>query len=158
MRQALRSAVRSAVRAAVRGRRSKIADASAAAPPTRVFSTCAYLCMEHEPDMKMFAPAFLLSLGALSIAAADEPVSDATAGNLLSKYGCQACHTVYKKGIGPSYAAIAQRYASDPNADDEVAQNILNGSSGAWGSNEMPSNDIPDSDLTPMVEWILALR
>jgi len=107
--------------------------------------------------MKMPLPVLLLTLGAIAVAAADEPVGDATGFKLAAKYNCQSCHSVYDASMqGPTYRAIAKKYASDNNARDELSASILNGSSGTWGSNTMPSTDIPAGDLKKLVEWILA--
>jgi cytochrome c len=107
--------------------------------------------------MKMLSHMFLLWLGAVAVAAADEPVGDATGERLAAKYNCQACHSLFGSSPqGPSYRDIAKKYSSDPNARDELSASILNGSSGAWGSNSMPSTDVPQPDLKRLVEWILA--
>jgi len=107
--------------------------------------------------MKMLVPLFLLALGATALAVADEPVPDATGNRLAVKYNCQSCHALYDSSLqGPTYRAIAKKYASDNNARDELSASILNGSSGAWGSNDMPGTDIPAGDLRKLVEWILA--
>jgi cytochrome c len=107
--------------------------------------------------MKMLLPTLLLTLGAVAVAAADEPISDWTGERLAAKYNCQSCHSLYDVSLqGPSYRAIAKKYASDNNARDELSASILNGSSGTWGSNAMPSTDIPQDDLRKLVEWILA--
>jgi len=107
--------------------------------------------------MKMLLPTLLLTLGAVAVAAADEPIGDWTGERLAAKYNCQSCHSLYDASLqGPSYRAIAKKYASDNNARDELSASILNGSSGAWGSNAMPSTDIPQDDLRKLVEWILA--
>jgi cytochrome c len=107
--------------------------------------------------MKMLVPVFLLALGAVAVAAADEPIGDWTGEGLAAKYNCQTCHALYYSSMqGPTYRAIAKKYASDNNARDELAASILNGSSGTWGSNIMPATDIPAGDLRKLVEWILA--
>jgi cytochrome c len=107
--------------------------------------------------MKMLVPVFLLALGAGTVAAADESISDATGNRLATKYNCQSCHSLYDSSMqGPTYRAIAKKYASDNNARDELSASILNGSSGTWGSNVMPSNDVSAGDLRKLVEWILA--
>ena len=89
---------------------------------------------------------------------ADEPVGDQTGLKLVQKYNCQQCHTIDKARGGPSFVAIAKRYASDPNARDEVSANILNGSSGAWGPLPMPPAAVSKEDLRPLVDWILSLN
>jgi|SRR5580692_3103437 cytochrome c len=107
--------------------------------------------------MKVLFQMFLLTLGAVAVAAADEPIGDWTGERLAAKYNCQSCHALYYSSMpGPSYRDIAKKYASDNNARDELSASILNGSSGTWGANTMPSTDIPQDDLKKLVEWILA--
>jgi cytochrome c len=100
----------------------------------------------------------ILAANAAATAQADEPVGDQTGLKLVEKYNCQQCHTIDKTHGGPSFSAIAKRYASDPNARDEVAANILNGSSGAWGPLPMPPVAVSKEDLRPLVDWILSLN
>ena len=80
----------------------------------------------------------LILILAAAAAQADEPVGDQTGLKLVEKYNCQQCHTIDRTHGGPSFSAIAKRYASDPNARNEVAARILNGSTGAWGPVPMP--------------------
>jgi cytochrome c len=100
----------------------------------------------------------ILAATAAATAQADEPVGDQTGLKLVQKYNCQQCHTIDKTHGGPSFSAIAKRYASDPNARDEVAANILNGSSGAWGPLPMPPVAVSKEDLRRLVDWILSLN
>jgi cytochrome c len=107
--------------------------------------------------MKMLIPVLLLALCASGVAAADEPIADTTGNRLAAKYHCQSCHSLFDSSLqGPTYRAIAKKYASDNNARDELSASILNGSSGTWGSNAMPASDVPAGDLRKLVEWILA--
>ena len=109
-------------------------------------------------SMNKLLQAFLMTLGLVAVAAADEVISDATANQLLGKYGCLACHTVYTKSLsGPSFRRIAKKYASDPQAVGDLEASVVNGSSGTWGDSEMPSNDVPDADLQALIVWILQL-
>lgn len=102
--------------------------------------------------------ASLMTLSLVGVAAADEVISDSAAAQLLAKYGCQACHKVYGSGgSGPSFRRIAKKYASDPQAVGDLEASVVNGSSGAWGDSEMPSNDVPDDDLQALIVWILQL-
>jgi cytochrome c len=100
----------------------------------------------------------LILVLAATLAHADEPVGDQTGLKLAKKYNCQQCHTIEKGLAGPSYSAIAKRYASDPNARAEVAANILNGSTGAWGPVPMAGVPVSQKDLKPLVDWILSLN
>jgi len=84
--------------------------------------------------------------------------SDAEATQLLAKYNCQACHSVDKKIVGPSYKEVAAKYAGDSGAAAKLEQKVKNGGSGAWGAIPMPPNNIPDADLKTLVVYILALK
>ena len=83
---------------------------------------------------------------------------DAAATQLLTKYNCQACHSVDKKLVGPSYKEVAAKYAGDTAATAKLEQKVKNGGSGAWGAIPMPPNNVPDADLKTLVEWILAQK
>ena len=99
------------------------------------------------------------TLGLLSFTSpAGAATSDAAATQLLTKYNCQACHTVDKKVVGPGYKEVAAKYAGDSTALAKLEQKVKNGGSGAWGAIPMPPNNVPDADLKTLVEWILALK
>jgi cytochrome c len=121
----------------------------------------------HPHGLLINAPALLLALTALGAlgaltalgARADEPVGFVRGTELAAKYRCQSCHDADKTLSGPSFRDVAKRYADDPHAREELANSILNGSSGAWGTPlAMPATPVPDGDLRPLVEWILSLR
>ena len=96
--------------------------------------------------------AALAWLGVSSAAGA----ADATA--LLTKYSCQACHTVDKKLVGPSYKEVAAKYAGDAGAAAKLEQKVKNGGTGVWGQIPMPPNNVPDADLKTLATWILAQK
>jgi cytochrome c len=107
--------------------------------------------------MKLLALASLLALLPLSLVRAEEPgFGEGT--QLVTKYRCQQCHSLDKPGVGPSFRAVAKRYASDPNAKGELQTNILNGSTGAWGPTPMAGVDVSKADLKRLVEFILSLK
>jgi cytochrome c len=110
--------------------------------------------------MKFALPALLIALCTCFTAQADEPIGNEQGAKLLSKYNCQTCHTLDKPLAGPSLRDISKRYASDPNANGELEEKILNGSAGAWGpsGNIMPATTVPEEDLKPLIEWILSIR
>jgi cytochrome c len=99
----------------------------------------------------------LVVVAAVATAQADEPVGFQRGMRLATKYNCQSCHSPDKTMAGPSFRDIAKHYASDPNARGEVSNNILNGSSGAWGDSAMPPVAVPEADLRPLVDFILSL-
>ena len=97
--------------------------------------------------------------GLLSLPLAVEAATtDAAATQLLTKYNCQACHTVDKKLVGPGYKEVAAKYAGDKAAPAKLAEKVKKGGGGVWGAIPMPPNNVPDADLKTLVEWILALK
>ena len=94
----------------------------------------------------------------LSTPAVGAALTDTAATQLLTKYNCQACHTVDKKLVGPAYKEIAAKYAGDAAAPAKLEQKIKNGGGGVWGAIPMPPNNVPDADLKMLVEWILARK
>jgi cytochrome c len=80
------------------------------------------------------------------------------AAQLMTKYNCQACHTVDKKLVGPAYKDVAAKYASDKGALVKLEQKVKSGGSGVWGAIPMPPNNVPDADLKTLVEWILVQK
>jgi cytochrome c551/c552 len=108
--------------------------------------------------MKMLVPVLLFALGVVATATADEPLSDAQAAKLMTKYNCQSCHSIDSGKGAPSFRAIAKKYSSDPSAIDNLEQNVRNGSSGDFGQTPMPPSDVPDPDLRAMINWILQLQ
>ena len=118
----------------------------------------AHLAKERSGEsMNKLLQASLLALSLVAVAAADEVISDSRAAQLLAKYNCQGCHSPGSASAGPSWRAIAKKYASDPQAVGDLEASVLNGSSGAWGDSAMPSNDVPNKDLQALIVWILQL-
>lgn len=92
-----------------------------------------------------------------------EPAADTAAPDfaeiqpILAKNACLACHAVETKTLGPAYREVAEKYTGDPDAAATLAQHIKSGSSGIWGPIPMPPNPgISDTELTQVVDWILA--
>jgi cytochrome c len=111
---------------------------------------------------KAWSPNLAICVAALVLACAPSAVgaatSDAAATQLMTKYNCQACHTVDKKLVGPSYKEVAAKYTGDAGAPAKLEQKIKNGGSGVWGAIPMPPNNVPDADLKTLVEWILVQK
>ena len=75
----------------------------------------------------------------------------------FDKAGCNACHTVDKKLVGPSLKDIAAKYkGADAAKIDELAKKVKAGGVGVWGQIPMPANaTIPEDDIRRIVGWIL---
>src|SRR5258705_10624291 len=96
--------------------------------------------------------------GLASAAVTNAAVSDGKGTQLAAKYNWQACHAVDKKVVGPAYKEIAKKYAGDKSAAEKLVHKIKNGGGGVWGAIPMPPNNIPDADITTLVEWTLSLE
>jgi len=96
--------------------------------------------------------------GAFAASTAHAALSDADATKTMTKYNCQACHTVDKKLVGPAFRDVAKKYAGDAGAAQKLQAKVKNGSSGTWGPIPMPPNNVPPGDLGPLVDWVLALK
>ena len=81
----------------------------------------------------------------------------AKAKQLAQRYNCLACHAVDKKLVGPAYKAVAAKYKGDAGAEAKLIAKVKNGGGGVWGSIPMPPNNVPESDIKTIVEWILSL-
>ena len=79
---------------------------------------------------------------------------------LATKMGCLNCHNVDKKVIGPAYRDVAAKYATDPNALQNIRQQIVNGGSGKWGTVPMPGYNkiMSDEQMDKLAKWILSQK
>ena len=68
---------------------------------------------------------------------------------------CMNCHAFKSKLIGPSFEQICRKYPHMPKNEDTLSNHILNGSTGRWGTAQMPSNkDLNKSQAKEIIEWI----
>jgi len=76
-----------------------------------------------------------------------------------AKKKCGTCHKVAKKGIGPSYSAIAEKYKGDADAVSKLTASITKGGALGWNMGKMPPRGIgakPDL-IKEMSEYIVSL-
>jgi len=91
------------------------------------------------------------------------PAADASAGlQLARKLGCSTCHNVDGTLVGPSFRAVAARYAPQGSATDtadtvaRLLVKLKSGGAGAWGAVPMPAQgQVSAADARKVVEWIL---
>lgn len=94
---------------------------------------------------------------AVAIAAA-LPAWGAEPRAAFDKAGCNACHTVDKKMVGPSLKDISARYKGQAGAPAALFSKVRQGGKGVFGPIPMspnPPEKISDADLTAVVAWIL---
>jgi cytochrome c len=68
---------------------------------------------------------------------------------------CLGCHDFKAKAMGPSFAAIGQRYPESQVAIDTLSQHIRKGVTGLWGQDSMPAQpELAEDQLHAIVLWI----
>ena len=78
---------------------------------------------------------------------------------LVNGDDCSSCHAPDRTLVGPSYAAIAKRYAGKANAVTTLITRIREGGSGVWGDVAMtPHPDLKDAQARQMLAWILSTK
>lgn len=78
---------------------------------------------------------------------------------LIAKSDCLTCHKLTEASIGPPYAAVAAKYKPDPAIMDTLAQKIIKGGSGNWGTVPMaPHVGISNEDAKAMVTYIMSVK
>lgn len=78
---------------------------------------------------------------------------------LAQSAGCNTCHQMEKKIIGPSYKDIAAKYRSDKGAEAKLIAKVKQGGKGVWGEVPMPPNaHVKDEDIKSIVHWIVTLK
>lgn len=77
---------------------------------------------------------------------------------MVATMDCKACHSMDEVSVGPSYLAVAQRYAGDKDAVRKLSAKIIEGGSGVWGAHFMsPHPELSTEDAGKMVNYILSL-
>jgi len=77
---------------------------------------------------------------------------------LIASLDCKSCHSIDKESVGPTYQAVAARYAGKPGVEALLADKIIKGGSGNWGERAMsPHPELAETDAQEMVRYILSL-
>ncbi len=78
---------------------------------------------------------------------------------LVNENDCSSCHSPDRQSVGPSYAAIAKRYAGQVSAISKLTAKIREGGSGNWGDVAMtPHPDLTNVQTKDMATWILSVK
>ncbi|HEU5148281.1 MAG TPA: c-type cytochrome, partial [Chryseosolibacter sp.] len=93
-------------------------------------------------------------------AALDSSTQFVVAQTLINNSDCRTCHTRDVKTVGPAFSQIAQRYNASPRIIDTLANRIIRGSHGVWGTdNNMPAHpSISAHDARTIVNYILSIN
>ena len=78
---------------------------------------------------------------------------------LISKSDCVGCHKLDKKLIGPAYLDIAKKYANTDKNVNSLADKVIKGGSGVWGTMPMSAHSsLKKEDAKSMAQYILGLK
>jgi cytochrome c len=68
---------------------------------------------------------------------------------LAAKAGCNNCHAVDTKKMGPSYQEIAKRHKGNATAQADIVAKLRSGKG-------HPKTNASEADLNEIVKWVLA--
>jgi len=72
---------------------------------------------------------------------------------------CLNCHSIEDKSVGPSYVQVAQKYEAEFSTVNRLADKIIEGGGGLWGSDQMSKHPfLKKGDARKIVRWILSLN
>jgi cytochrome c len=75
---------------------------------------------------------------------------------LLKGSDCFSCHVSKGKLIGPSFELIAKKYTANKATIEKLTNNVINGSTGVWGTLPMPPHPgLKPTAVNEIVNWIL---
>ncbi|GAB4043203.1 MAG: cytochrome C-551 [Rubrivivax sp.] len=90
--------------------------------------------------------------------AASLPAWGAEPRAAFDKAGCNACHLVDEKLVGPALKDIAAKYEGQAGAPAALFTQVRQGGKGVFGPIPMPPHPpekVSDADLNAVVAWIL---
>ena len=86
-------------------------------------------------------------------------VKDTAGAALIAKNDCLTCHKLDQKLVGPAYEDVANKYTASPDVIDTLANKVIKGGSGNWGTVAMtPHPTLSMTDAKEMVKYILSLK
>ncbi len=82
-----------------------------------------------------------------------------TGEKLINKSDCVGCHHKLNKIIGPSYVEIAKKYPENEKNVNYLADKIIKGGTGVWGTMPMSAHpNIKKDEAKLMAKYILSLN
>lgn len=84
----------------------------------------------------------------------------AKGAQLIAASDCATCHKEQEKIVGPAFADVAAKYKSDGDAIvDTLANKIIKGGSGHWGTTPMVGHpSISMDDAKTIAKYILSIK
>jgi len=89
---------------------------------------------------------------------AEEATINTRGMKMIQSLDCKACHTEYKKSIGPAFYQVSVKYKGDKSAVERLTKKVISGGKGVWGEVPMaPHPTLSTDDAAEMVKYILSL-
>lgn len=77
---------------------------------------------------------------------------------LAKDRACVACHQIDKKGVGPAWMEVSQKYKGDATAEAKLSEKVAKGGVGVWGKMPMPANPkVTPAEMKELITFILGL-
>ena len=99
--------------------------------------------------------------GAYETAKDKEPSTEeliAEGKTLVEESDCKTCHHATNKIVGPSHTEVAEKYEFTDANVKLMAEKIIKGGSGVWGSIAMiPHANLSEADAEKMATYVLSL-
>lgn len=78
---------------------------------------------------------------------------------LVGQSDCAGCHKVLEASVGPAHAEVAKKYENTEANINMLADKIMNGGSGNWGTVPMAAHPgISKADAVLMAKYVLSLK
>jgi cytochrome c len=78
---------------------------------------------------------------------------------MIGALDCTTCHKISEKNIGPAYTDVAKKYEATDENINMLADKIIKGGSGTWGTVPMTPHPALSADSAKeMVRYILSLK
>ena len=79
--------------------------------------------------------------------------------DMIAKNDCFTCHKTSEKSTGPAYTEVAKMYENNEQTIDSLANKIIKGGSGKWGTVPMtPHPTLQLDNAKTMVKYVLSLK
>lgn len=78
---------------------------------------------------------------------------------IIANSDCRTCHLIEEKNIGPAWREVANKYAGQDTAVRYLADKIIAGGSGVWGTVPMaPHLTMSREDAETLAQYVLLLK
>ena len=79
--------------------------------------------------------------------------------SIASQSDCFTCHKIDEKNQGPAWRDVANKYAGQDTAIRYLADKIIAGGSGVWGTVPMlPHGSMPREEAEALAKYVLLLK